>query len=127
TIYRQMPDIELTNQLGKKISLNRSLKGKILVLDFFSINGADSSDKLTANMRGMEKAFAKDPKKENSLDTAVQFISISVDPQRDSFPALRVYADKHKANHDHWWLLTGDRSIIYNYIRNELNVDIPTT
>lgn len=127
TIYRQVPDIELTNQLGKKISLNGSLKGKILVLNFFSINGPDSCDKLTANMRGMEKAFAKDPKKENSLDTAVQFISISMDPQRDSFPALRVYADRHKANHDHWWLLTGDRNIIYNYVRNELNVDLPMT
>jgi protein SCO1 len=94
-------------------------------LDFFSTRCSDSCSKMAINMRNMEKAFAKDPKKENTLNADVQFISISLDPQKDSFPALRVYADKYKADHDHWWLLTGDKAQIYNYVRNELNVNLP--
>ncbi len=50
----------------------------------------------------------------------VQFISITVNPERDSFPALRAYTDRYKANHDHWWFLTGDKKTIYNFIRNDL-------
>ena len=61
---------------------------------------------------------------ESNLDTAVQFISITVDPLRDSFQALRAYADRYKVNHDHWWFLTGDKKSIYDYARNELHLTV---
>jgi len=124
TTFRKVNDIVLTNQLGKKISLNNDLKGKILVLDFFSTDCSDSCGRMAINMRAMERAFAKDPKKEHTLNADVQFISISLDPQRDSFSVLRAYADKYKADHDHWWLLTGDKARIYSYVRNELNINL---
>ncbi|MBZ0098258.1 MAG: SCO family protein, partial [Taibaiella sp.] len=52
----------------------------------------------------------------------VHLVSISVDPEKDSVPALRLYADQHGADHDHWWFLTGERDKIYNYAYNELHV-----
>lgn len=122
TIYHQAADIVLTNQLGRAVSLNKDLQGKILVVDFFSTTCEPACSQLSRNMRQLQTSFKKDTKKEASLDTVVQFISITVDPDHDSFPALRAYADKYGANHDHWWLLTGDKKTIYNYASNELQV-----
>ena len=73
-------------------------------------------------MKLLQKSFRKDPKKEASLDTVVQFISITVTPERDSFQALRKYADHNGVNHDNWSFLTGDKKTIYDFARNELNV-----
>ena len=122
TTYHQVTDIELTNQLGEKVSLNKSLKGKAIVLDFFFSNCTSICPQLSKNMRLLQTSFKKDTKKEASLDTIVQFISITVNPERDSFQVLRTYADKYGANHDHWWFLTGDKKTIYNFIRNELGI-----
>ena len=76
TVYHQVGDIELTNQLGEKVSLNKSLAGKSVVLDFFFTNCPSICPQLSKNMRQLQISFKKDPKKEASLDTIVQFISI---------------------------------------------------
>ncbi len=122
TVFHQVGDIELTNQLGEKVSLNKSLAGKSVVLDFFFTNCPSICPQLSKNMRQLQISFKKDPKKEASLDTIVQFISITVDPSHDSFQVLRTYADRFGANHDKWWFLTGDKKVIYNFIRNELGI-----
>lgn len=75
-------------------------------------------------MKPLQKSFKKDSKKQTSLDTVVHLISITVDPERDSFPALRAYADRFGANHDHWWFLTGDKKTIYDFARNELQLPV---
>jgi protein SCO1 len=122
TIYHQVSELELTNQLGEKVSLNKDLKGKILVVNTFFTTCPTICPRLTSHMLLLETSFKKDRKKEASLDTVVHFVSITVDPKRDSFPALRVYADRHGANHDHWWFLTGDKKVIYNFIRDDLGL-----
>ncbi len=122
TIYHRVGELELTNQLGEKVTLNGSLKGKSVVLDFFFTNCNSTCPKLSANMRQLQTSFKKDTKKEASLDTIVQFISITVDPVHDTVAALRAYADRVGANHDRWWFLTGDKKTIYNFIRNELGI-----
>ena len=122
TIFHRVGEITLTNQLGEKVSLNESLKGKSVVLDFFFTNCPSTCPQLSKNMRQLQVSFKKDPKKEASLDTIVQFISISIDPAHDSVPALRAYADRYGANHDKWWFLTGDKKAIYSFIRNELGI-----
>ncbi len=124
TVFHRVADIELTNQLGQKVSINNSLKGKIVVIDFFFTTCPSICPQLTSNMKRLQTSFRKDPKKEASLDTIVQFISITVNPERDTFQAMRAYADRFGANHDHWWFLTGDKKAIYNYARSELGVTV---
>ena len=126
TTYHHINNLRLTNQLGEQVSLNRDLAGKILVVDFFYTDDTSDCPQLTKNMRLLQTSFKKDTKKEASLDTVVQFISITVDPARDTFPAMRVYADRYGVNHDHWWFLTGDKETIYNFARKELGVSAGT-
>jgi cytochrome oxidase Cu insertion factor (SCO1/SenC/PrrC family) len=85
SVFHQVADVELTNQLGQKVSLNKDLKGKMLVIDFFFTTCPSICPLLTTNMHRLQTSYKKDPKKEASLDTVVQFISIQVNPERDTF------------------------------------------
>lgn len=121
TVFHTVSDIRLTNQLGQQVSLS-DLKGKMVVIDFFFTTCPSICPVMTANMKRLQNSFRKDTKKEASLDTIVQFVSITVNPGHDSFPELRKYADRFGANHDHWWFLTGDKKTIYDFARHELDV-----
>lgn len=124
TVFHQVGDLVLTNQLGQRVSLANDLKGKIVVLNFIFTNCPDVCPTLTNNMRLLQKSFRKDTKKQTSMDTVVHLLSITVDPERDSFPALRAFADRFGANHDHWWFLTGDKQTIYNFARKEVQLPV---
>lgn len=124
TVYHKINDLVLTDQLGQQVSLNNNLQGKILVIDFFFTTCPSICPRLTASMRMLQNSFKKDPKKEESLENDVQFISITIDPTHDSVSALRAYADRYGANPDHWWFLTGDKKTIYNFARNELHLPV---
>jgi protein SCO1/2 len=106
------------------VSLNKDLKGKILIVDFFFTTCPDVCPKLTSNLALLQKAFKKDPKKEFVIGNEIQLLSITVDPGRDSVPVLRAYADRYAVDHDRWWFLTGGKPAIYNYARNELGLSV---
>ncbi|WP_276134019.1 SCO family protein [Polluticoccus soli] len=127
TVYHQVSDITLTNQLGNKVSLNKDLAGKVVVINFFFARCPSVCPKLTSNMILLQNAFRKNPKVRNELEQDVQLVSMTVNPEHDSFPVLRDYADRFNVNHDHWWFLTGSKQDIYNFARNELRVSVQPT
>jgi protein SCO1/2 len=118
TVFHKVKELTLTNQLGKTVSLNKDLRGKILLIDFIFTSCPTVCPRLTANMNEIQKAYIK---KNPDL---VQFISISVDPQNDTVQALRAYADRFNADHDRWWFLTGDSKTIFNYAKDELGLTL---
>lgn len=122
TIYHQVGDLVLTNQVGEKVSLSKDLQGKMVVVNFFFAECNATCPKLSKSMRTLQMGFKKDPKKETNLSNDIQFISITVMPEHDSFQVLRTYADRYDANPDHWWFLTGDKKTIYEFARKELGI-----
>ncbi|MCD6062814.1 MAG: electron transport protein SCO1/SenC [Flavipsychrobacter sp.] len=127
TVYRQVSDITLTNQLGNRVSLNKDLAGKVVVVNFFFARCPSVCPRLTTNMKLLQNAFRKNARKRDALETDVQLVSITVNPEHDSFPVLRAYADRFGVNHDHWWFLTGSKQDIYDFGRNELRVSVQPT
>ena len=123
TLYHQVAELNGINQLGDRVGLNKNLQGKMLVVDFFFATCPTICPRLTRNMLMLEKAYHRTPMMRN--DTLVQFISITVTPEIDSFQALRKYADHYGADNDHWWFITGNKKALYNYARNELHVETP--
>jgi protein SCO1/2 len=119
TIWHKVKNIEFTNQLGKKVSLN-DLKGRILVIDFFFTRCPSICPGLAHSMKRLQDSFLKN-------DSIVQFISISVDPEHDSVPQLRKFADRVNANHDSWWFVTGNKKAIYDFALNELKAGLADT
>ena len=119
TIWHKVKNIEFTNQLGKKVSLN-DLKGKILVIDFFFTRCPSICPGLAKSMKRLQDSFKKN-------DSIVQFISISIDPEHDSVPQLRKFADRYNANHDSWWFVTGNKKEIYDFALNEMKAGLADT
>jgi protein SCO1/2 len=119
TAWHKVKNIEFTNQLGKKVSLD-DLKGKILVVDFFFTRCPSICPGLARSMKRLQDSFIKN-------DSIVQFISITVDPEHDSVPQLRKFADRYNANHDSWWFVTGDKKKIVDFAMNELKAGLADT
>ncbi len=116
TIRHKVKNIQFTNQLGKKVSLD-DLHGKIIVLDFFFTRCPSICPGLAKSMKRLQDSFVKN-------DSIVQFISISIDPEHDSVPQLRKFADRYNINHDTWWMVTGDKKEIYDFAINEIKANV---
>jgi protein SCO1/2 len=124
SIWHTTKNIRLVNQLGDTVNLYDQ-RGKIIILDFFFTSCGSICPKLTHNMAKLQQSFIKggDTRKKQVDTTIVQFMSISVDPERDKVPVIREYANKMEVNSDNWWLLTGNRDSIYNFAFEEMKVD----
>lgn len=124
TVWHRVGNISLTNQMGKEVSLD-DLNGKVILADFFFTRCPTLCPKLTRNMKALHDAL-KTRNKAGLQDTSrIQFLSFTVDPERDSVEALNKYAQKYEINPDNWWLLTGPKKRIYNFAMNELRLGVP--
>lgn len=122
TVWHQVKNLTLVNQLGDTVTLDQ-LRGKIIVIDFFFTHCGSICPALTRNMKKMQDAVKHQDNIKYADTNFVQFLSFSVDPERDSVPVLKRYADKNNVNHDTWWMLTGPKKTIYDFAFEELKVD----
>ncbi len=97
-----VPNATLDCEANKPIQLN-TMKGHVTVYDFIFTNCAGTCPMMTATMRRITSKVEK--------DAPVRFVSISVDPRRDTPAALRTYAAKVR-NDPRWVFLTGDGKTI---------------
>ncbi|HSZ84895.1 MAG TPA: SCO family protein [Puia sp.] len=123
TLWHRVKSISLINQNGDTVSLD-SLHGKVIVADYFFTHCPNICPALQHNMKKLQDALKlKDDLK--NIDTSfVQFISFTVDPERDSASALKKYGDRFGVNSDVWWLLTGPKKIIYDFALTELKMGL---
>lgn len=124
TVWHPVADIQLTNQLGHSVSLHHDTKGKVIVADFFFTRCPSICPYLTANMKKLQDALETKDRFKELNPAFVQFISFSVDPDRDSVSVLKKYADKYGIDPDLWWLLTGPKKEIYDFALNELKMGL---
>jgi protein SCO1 len=94
------PEFTLTNQDGKRIAL-KDLRGKVLAITFIFASCTDTCPLLTAIMAGLQDRLGAD------FGPRVYFVSITVDPERDTPEVLKRYAEAHRVNSAGWAFLTG--------------------
>jgi protein SCO1/2 len=82
---------------------------KIIVANFFFTHCTTICPGMTMNIKKMQESIKKSEKVGDRTADFVQFLSFSVDPDRDSVVALKKWADRFQVNPDNWWLLTGDK------------------
>jgi len=123
TVWHRIPDFSFTNQLGQTITPNE-FKGKVLVVNTFFTRCPNICPGLTRNVRKLQQSF-ENPKRKKYGDSAiVYFVSLSVDPMRDSVMALKRWADRFHVNGDNWSLLTGPKDKIYDLLLNDFKLAV---
>ena len=123
TIWHKVENITLTNQLGTQVSLN-GLKDKVIIADFFFTRCPSICPTLTRNMKKLQDALKIKDELRGIDSSFIQFLSFTVDPDRDSARVLKRYGDRFGVNPDIWWLLTGPKKTIYDFAINELKLGL---
>jgi protein SCO1 len=132
TLWRHVPDFSLTNQFGQLVSWKDMMykrsdsltEGKIVVIDFFFTHCPTICPTMTNNMKLLRDNIKSNNVVGDRSADFVQFLSISVDPERDSVPELKKWADRFQVNPENWWLLTGNKKEIYDWAKNGLQLGI---
>jgi protein SCO1 len=101
------PEFTLTNQEGKRLAL-KELRGKVLAITFIFASCTDTCPLLTAKMAGLRDRLGPD------FGSKVYFLSITVDPERDTTEVLKRYAEAYKANLAGWAFLTGTPAEVHD-------------
>lgn len=97
-----VPDETLVAETGRPVRLADN-KGYVTVYDFIFTNCAGTCPVMTGTVRRLTKKIDRDAR--------VRFVSISVDPARDTPEVLRAYAERVR-NDGRWMFLTGKREQI---------------
>ncbi|MFG0331575.1 MAG: SCO family protein [Phycisphaerales bacterium] len=94
-----VPEFRMTTQAGEAFS-SAELEGDYWIVDFIFTNCAGPCPLMTTRMSELQDDLADVP--------GLRFVSISVDPARDTPEALRAYANLYGADFENWVFLTGD-------------------
>lgn len=123
TAWHRVGDFSLLNQEGHRVNWE-SLKGKIVIADFFFTHCPTICPGLTLNMKRMAESIHNGQRVGDRTNKQVHFLSFSIDPERDSVERLKYWADKYQVNPENWWLLTGDKKMIYDLVIEEMKLGL---
>ncbi|WP_262267692.1 SCO family protein [Microvirga yunnanensis] len=104
-IIRTAPDFTLTSQDGHRVSLH-DFRGKAVAVTFIFASCTDTCPLLTDNMVRVQDKLG------STFGSGIAFLSITVDPERDTPEALKQYAQNFGADLKGWAFLTGDPGAI---------------
>lgn len=105
-------DLPVLSQDGKQMRFYTDvLKDKVVLINFVFTNCKDAcpliTQKLTLVREQLASEFGKD----------IHFVSISLDPERDTPAALREFARNQNAEYDGWMFVTGDVDNVNHIIK----------
>lgn len=104
------PDFALTDQDGRSVTL-AGLRGKTLLVDFVYTHCPGPCPILTGRHAQVQRALAPE------LRARVHFVSITLDPERDSPEVLRAYATARGADLADWSFLTGEPDAVRDVLK----------
>ncbi len=97
------PPVELVDQQGRPFSLD-GLRGKVVLVSFIYTSCGGTCPLTTAALDRSRRAL----KDAGLWGSRVEFVSITLDPARDTPEALARYARAYRAEPEAWHFLTGE-------------------
>ena len=92
-------------------------QGKVYVVEYFFTSCRGICPKMNKNMKAIYERFKS--------DSNFIVISHTVNPETDSLPVMRHYADSMGANSKNWWFVTGSKEALYKAARESYMLDDP--
>lgn len=108
-VLYELPDFTFTERQGVPFGKSNFL-GKISIVDFIFTNCPGPCPFMSSKMAELYQAYSNTEK--------VQFVSISVDPNRDSLIVLQKYADRFGVNDERWVFLRAPMLEVINLYEN---------
>ncbi|MDQ6438115.1 SCO family protein [Mesorhizobium sp. LHD-90] len=102
----QAPDFTLVSQDGVPVSLH-DFRGKVVAIAFIFAYCTDVCPMLTAHMVSVQEKLG------STFGSKIVFVSITVDPERDTPDVLKEYAQNFGADIKGWWFLTGNPAAVH--------------
>lgn len=102
----EIPTFSLTNVSGTAVT-NEDLLGQPWVASFLFTQCTKECPAITEKIETLVKAFE---------GTNVRFVTISVDPERDTPDALRSYCESREIDPDQWMFLTGEQKEVESLV-----------
>jgi len=96
---------------------DRDMLGKVTVVEYFFTTCKGICPRMNANMHTIYDAFKDEPN--------FMILSHSCDPETDSVPRMKHYADSLKVDTKKWIFLTGRKDSLYFQARNSYLLDDP--
>jgi protein SCO1 len=112
SVFKSIGEFSFQTQTGKPLTRD-SIDGKIWVVNLFYGDCGEDCDKIHSQISKLQSDYQD--------DANVRFLSISVDPKRDSLPALQGYAKRVEAVPYRWYFATGDPTLVQQFLTNELH------
>lgn len=103
TVYPKIADFKFTNQDKVSIS-NKTFENKIYVADFIFLSCPTICPKMTTELKSVYEVYKNNP--------TVQFLSHTIDPERDTVEKLKLYAESMHLN-SNWHFVTGNKDDIF--------------
>jgi len=102
----------LVDQNGKhRRFFSDVLKDKTVVINFIFTNCGEACPLITHKLSAVKKQSV------DLFGKQLRFVSISIDPERDTPEALRKFAKKFDAEHPEWVFLTGDKESVMAVVK----------
>lgn len=118
-VYGPIADFSLTNQDGKTVSL-ADLRGEIWIADIIFTRCAGSCPHMTRQMEALQQALVG--------ERNVRLVSLTADPEYDTSPILKRYAERFGADPNRWLFLTGPKRQLANLAVQSLKLSaVPKT
>lgn len=107
-------DLEVVDQYGKPIRFYSDvLKDRVVLINFIFTNCQDACPMMTHKLMQVRYLLAE------AIKDDVWFISISIDPERDTPEAMMAFAEKLGVDQKRWIFLTGKKENL-DHIVNKL-------
>lgn len=104
------------NQNGDTLT-NRQTEGKVYIANYFFVTCTGICPTMNNNVHDVYKALV------NDYDLLI--LSHTCQPEVDSVPLLKRYADSIGADPKHWQFLTGNKLDLYKIARDSYKIDDP--
>jgi len=104
------------NQDGRDFTKD-NMQGKVVVVNFFFTTCKGICPRMNNNMHKIYDAFKDEPD--------FMIVSHTCDPETDSVPVIKHYADSLKVDERKWVFLTGRKDSLYKQARNSYLLDDP--
>jgi len=105
-------NLELITQDGETVRFfDDVLKDKVVVINFIFTNCEGACPLITHKLTLVRDGL------EGKIGNPIQFVSLSLDPERDTPAAMKEFAKTHHADHEGWVFLTGKSENLDNIIK----------